>query len=253
MRHRNDGLSRLVDETLAGRRSRREVVRRATALGLSAPLVAAGLTQQRRGAAAAAQDATPAAAPPSGDPILIGAAVSTTGSNGRTGLYQQEAYLLWEEQKNAAGGLLGRPVQMVHLRRSVRSGNRRPPLRAPADRGQRPSDPWPLFLVCDPGRRPGDRARRPTDARGRSFGRRHLGTRVPVHFRRLLGCRGLLQGHHLDHRAGAGLHDRRDHLRRHPLPDLDCRTARPRTASPPASRSWSTRSTQPRRPMSPRC
>jgi branched-chain amino acid transport system substrate-binding protein len=113
MRHRNDGLSRLVDETLAGRRSRREVVRRATALGLSAPLVAAGLTQQRRGAAAAAQDATPAAAPPSGEPIAIGAAVSTTGSNGRTGLYQQEAYLLWEEQKNAAGGLLGRPVRMV--------------------------------------------------------------------------------------------------------------------------------------------
>src|SRR5918999_2282930 len=113
MRHRNDGLSRLVDETLAGRRSRREVVRRATALGLSVPLVAAGLTQQRRGAAAAAQDATPAAAPPSGEPIAIGAAVSTTGSNGRTGLYQQEAYLLWEEQKNVAGGLLGRPVRMV--------------------------------------------------------------------------------------------------------------------------------------------
>ena len=50
---------------------------------------------------------------PSGEPITIGAAVSTTGSNGRTGLYQQEAYLLWEEQKNAAGGLLGRPVRMV--------------------------------------------------------------------------------------------------------------------------------------------
>ena len=113
MRNRNDGPSRLVDEALAGRRSRREVVRRAAALGLGAPLVAAGLTQQRRGAAAAAQDATPAAAPPSGEPITIGAAVSTTGSNGRTGLYQQEAYLLWEEQKNAAGGLLGRPVRMV--------------------------------------------------------------------------------------------------------------------------------------------
>src|SRR5918993_1173317 len=112
MRHRNEGLSRLVDETLTGHRSRREVIRQATALGLSAPLVATGLTQQRRGAAAAAQDATPMAAPPSGEPIAIGAAVSTTGSNGRTGLYQQEAYLLWEEHKNAAGRLLGRPVSL---------------------------------------------------------------------------------------------------------------------------------------------
>lgn len=59
-----------------------------------------------------AQEGTPAAAP-SGDPIRIGASVSTTGSNGRTGLYQQEAYQLWQDQKNAAGGLLGRPVELV--------------------------------------------------------------------------------------------------------------------------------------------
>ena len=51
--------------------------------------------------------------PVSGDPIRIGASVSTTGTNGRTGLYQQEAYLLWEAQKNANGGLLGRPVEFV--------------------------------------------------------------------------------------------------------------------------------------------
>jgi branched-chain amino acid transport system substrate-binding protein len=112
MRKRNEGLSRLIEETLAGRGSRRELVRRAAALGVSAPLVAAGLTYQRRGAAVVAQEATPATAA-SGEPIAIGAAVSTTGSNGRTGLYQQEAYLLWEEQRNAAGGLLGRPVRMV--------------------------------------------------------------------------------------------------------------------------------------------
>ena len=112
MRNRNDGPSRLVAEALAGRRSRREVVQRAAALGLGAPLGAAALMHQRQVAAGAAQNATPVAAP-SGEPITIGAAVSTTGSNGRTGLYQQEAYLLWEEQKNAAGGLLGRPVRMV--------------------------------------------------------------------------------------------------------------------------------------------
>jgi len=113
MRNWNKNLARFADEASAGRRSRREVVRRAAALGLAAPLVAAGLTQQGQSAAVAAQGATPMAAPPTGEPITIGAAVSTTGSNGRTGLYQQEAYLLWEEQKNASGGLLGRPVRMV--------------------------------------------------------------------------------------------------------------------------------------------
>ncbi|HEX2184252.1 MAG TPA: amino acid ABC transporter substrate-binding protein [Chloroflexota bacterium] len=48
-------------------------------------------------------------------PVHIGAAVSTTGSNGRTGLYQVEAYKLWEEQVNQRGGLLGRPVTMTIL------------------------------------------------------------------------------------------------------------------------------------------
>jgi branched-chain amino acid transport system substrate-binding protein len=85
---------------------------------LGAGLSIAGLSRS-----VSAQDASPATSPvaggspaaaaPTGDPILIGAAVSTTGSNGRTGLYQQEAYQLWESQKNASGGVLGRPVQMV--------------------------------------------------------------------------------------------------------------------------------------------
>lgn len=87
--------------------SRRDLVTRAAALGVSVPALSAML------AAEAGAQATPAAAAPTGDPIRIGAAVSTTGSNGRTGLYQQEAYLLWEAQKNASGGLLGRPVEFV--------------------------------------------------------------------------------------------------------------------------------------------
>ncbi len=85
----------------------RRAVLQGAALGLGGALSARG-----RVPAALAQDATPAA-PPTGEPIRIGASVSTTGSNGRTGLYQQEAYLLWQEQKNAAGGLLGRPVELV--------------------------------------------------------------------------------------------------------------------------------------------
>ncbi|CAN5841148.1 amino acid ABC transporter substrate-binding protein [soil metagenome] len=101
---------------LTRKRSRRTVLRSAAAVG-------AGLSVAKWSGGVSAQDASPVASPiaagspvaaaPTGDPILIGAAVSTTGSNGRTGLYQQEAYQLWEEQKNASGGLLGRPVQMV--------------------------------------------------------------------------------------------------------------------------------------------
>jgi branched-chain amino acid transport system substrate-binding protein len=87
--------------------SRRDLIQRAAAIGVSVPALSAML------AAEAGAQATPAAAAPTGDPIRIGASVSTTGSNGRTGLYQQEAYKLWEAQKNASGGLLGRPVEMV--------------------------------------------------------------------------------------------------------------------------------------------
>jgi branched-chain amino acid transport system substrate-binding protein len=47
--------------------------------------------------------------------VTIGAVVSTTGSNGKAGQYQSEAYTLWEEQVNARGGLLGRPVRLTIL------------------------------------------------------------------------------------------------------------------------------------------
>ncbi len=48
-------------------------------------------------------------------PLQIGAAVSATGSNGKAGQYQSEAYTLWEEQTNGRGGLLGRPVKVIIL------------------------------------------------------------------------------------------------------------------------------------------
>ncbi len=82
---------------------RRSLLKRGAVLG-------AGLTSVRGGHLLAQ---TPVADPPTGDPIRIGASVSTSGTNGRTGLYQQEAYQLWEAQKNASGGLLGRPVEFV--------------------------------------------------------------------------------------------------------------------------------------------
>jgi branched-chain amino acid transport system substrate-binding protein len=103
--------NRLPPSTKPSSLSRRELVRRAAALGVSVPAMSALLAAEARAQGTSA--ASPAAAPPEGEPIRIGASVSTTGTNGRTGLYQQEAYYLWEAQKNASGGLLGRPVEMV--------------------------------------------------------------------------------------------------------------------------------------------
>jgi len=113
MPHRDETVSRLLSLSMDRRISRRGVLRRAAALGASVPLTGALMATHGRMRPAFAQEGSPAAAPPSGDPIKIGASISTTGSNGRTGLYQKEAYELWMNQKNAAGGVLGRPVEMV--------------------------------------------------------------------------------------------------------------------------------------------
>lgn len=102
-------LDQLLTEAHAGRLSRRQLVRRAAGLGIGVAALDAALAT----GVLAQGTATPVAAPPSGEPILIGSSISSSGSNARTGQYQIEAYKLWEAQKNAAGGLLGRPVQMV--------------------------------------------------------------------------------------------------------------------------------------------
>ena len=68
-------VSKFVTGALQGQYDRRSVIRRAMALGLAAPLVAAML----EAAPVAAQDASPAAAP-TGDPIKIGSPYNLTGS-----------------------------------------------------------------------------------------------------------------------------------------------------------------------------
>ena len=79
--------------------SRRDFLRLAAAVG---------------GAAGLGACAPGASAPPFvRQPIKIGASIAATGSYGRTGLYQLEAYELWEKQVNARGGLLGRPVRLI--------------------------------------------------------------------------------------------------------------------------------------------
>ena len=45
-------------------------------------------------------------------PIRIGLTLALTGQYSREASYQREAYLLWEEEINRRGGLLGRPVAL---------------------------------------------------------------------------------------------------------------------------------------------
>src|SRR5882672_3176202 len=71
--------------------------------GLAATAVVAALAAQTGGAAAQ-----------SGEPIKIGFSMAMTGglaANGKSALLAQK---LWEEDVNAKGGLLGRPVKLVY-------------------------------------------------------------------------------------------------------------------------------------------
>ena len=47
------------------------------------------------------------------EPIKIGCTISQSGRYADSGSYYKEAYLMWEEDVNAKGGLLGRPVKLV--------------------------------------------------------------------------------------------------------------------------------------------
>lgn len=47
------------------------------------------------------------------DPLKFGASLSLTGRFSDSARYVQEGYLLWVEQVNAAGGIKGRPVEVV--------------------------------------------------------------------------------------------------------------------------------------------
>lgn len=74
---------------------------------LALALLAAGFATQMT---ASAQDATPA---PSGDPIVIGAAVHQSGWMAAYDLPPLEGARLAVAQINAAGGVLGRPLELI--------------------------------------------------------------------------------------------------------------------------------------------
>jgi branched-chain amino acid transport system substrate-binding protein len=50
---------------------------------------------------------------PSGEPIKIGASLPLTGDFSEPGVAARQGYEIWAKQVNDAGGLLGRPVQIV--------------------------------------------------------------------------------------------------------------------------------------------
>src|SRR5947209_11576141 len=60
--------------------------------------------------------ATPAARAqtPSGEPLKIGYGIAQTGGLAPNGMSALLAQKIWEEDINAHGGLLGRPVKLVH-------------------------------------------------------------------------------------------------------------------------------------------
>jgi branched-chain amino acid transport system substrate-binding protein len=97
----------------AGRRGTRRWV--LAAFGLAGGGAALALAGCGQGAGSGAGAGAGGTAGGQKTPVTIGASVSTTGSNGNIGQYQVEAYKLWEEQINARGGLMGRPVQITVL------------------------------------------------------------------------------------------------------------------------------------------
>ncbi|WP_448543147.1 ABC transporter substrate-binding protein, partial [Roseiflexus sp.] len=56
---------------------------------------------------------TTAPAAPQGAPIKIGCSLPLTGAFADTGVWVQRGYEQWAEDVNAAGGLLGRPVELT--------------------------------------------------------------------------------------------------------------------------------------------
>jgi branched-chain amino acid transport system substrate-binding protein len=77
--------------------------RRGVAYGLGAALLATGLVA-----------ATAPAAAQSGEPITIGFSMALTGPLAANGKQALLGAKIWEEETNAKGGLLGRPVKLVY-------------------------------------------------------------------------------------------------------------------------------------------
>ena len=97
-------VSGLIRGAIEGRLTRREIVRRAAALGVAAPMVAAML---RLAPGAGAQGA-----PPSAEPVVIGCPYNLTGDYASVDNPAKNGSELAAEELSRAGGILGRPVRL---------------------------------------------------------------------------------------------------------------------------------------------
>ncbi len=100
-------LSTLIGDAMAGRIGRRDLIRRASALGVSAPMLAAML----RFAPNTAAQATPGPAP-SGEPVVIGCVYNLTGDYASLDNPARDGSELAAAELSQSGGILGRPVQL---------------------------------------------------------------------------------------------------------------------------------------------
>jgi branched-chain amino acid transport system substrate-binding protein len=102
-----DSVSRLIQDSIAQRVSRREIFRRGAALGMAAPMVAAMVAVSQ--APVAAQDATE---------IVIGCPYNLTGAYQSIDVPAKDGSLLAAKLLNANGGVLGKQLRLV-----VENGN----------------------------------------------------------------------------------------------------------------------------------
>ena len=96
-----------LEPASADRLSRRVILRRAAVFGVSAPLAGAML----RSVPGVTAQGTPIAAP-TGEPILIGGVYNLTGGLASLDNPARDGSLLAVVELNAAGGVLGRPVEL---------------------------------------------------------------------------------------------------------------------------------------------
>jgi branched-chain amino acid transport system substrate-binding protein len=103
-----DTVSRLVQDSIAQRVSRREILRRGAALGMAAPMIAAMVTVTES-TAVFAQDAAE---------IVIGCPYNLTGAYQSIDVPAKDGSLLAAKLLNANGGVLGKQLKLV-----VENGN----------------------------------------------------------------------------------------------------------------------------------
>jgi branched-chain amino acid transport system substrate-binding protein len=96
-------VSGLIEDVLAGRASRRAILRRSAALGVAAPMVAAMLKVTESGVAAQ----------PTGEEIVIGCPYNLTGTYASLDNPAKNGSELAAKLLNASNGILGRPVRLV--------------------------------------------------------------------------------------------------------------------------------------------